>query len=134
MFAEVIDVERITPGLIRVLFAGGELDNFEPTQYTDQYINGYFVPADAPYSVPFDLDEVRALGDNLRPRPRRFTVRKWDNDTKILTIDFVVHGDIGYAGPWAKRASRGDRLQFKGPNGSYSPNPDVDWHLSLIHI
>ena len=52
MFAEVIDVERITPGLIRVLFAGGNLDDFEPTEFTDQYINGYFVPADAAYSVP----------------------------------------------------------------------------------
>ena len=75
MFAEVIDVERITP-MIQV-FAGGDLDNFEATEFTDQYINGYFVPADAPYSVPFDLDEVRGLGDDLWPRPRRFTVRKW---------------------------------------------------------
>ena len=129
MFAEVIDVDRITPGLIRVLFAGGDLDDFEPTGFTDQYINGYFVPANATYSVPFDLDEVRGLGDDLRPRPRRFTVRRWDKDAKILTIDFVVHGDTGYAGPWAKRATRGDKLQFKGPNGSYSPNPDVDWHF-----
>ncbi len=129
MFAEVIDVERITPGMIRVLFAGGDLDDFETTEFTDQYINGYFVPADATYSVPFDLDEVRGLGDDLRPRPRRFTVRKWDENTKTLTIDFVVHGDTGYAGPWAKRATPGDRLQFKGPNGSYSPSADVDWHF-----
>ena len=85
MFAEVIDVERITPGLIRVLFAGGTLDDFEPTEFTDQYINGYFVPADAAYSVPFDLDEVRGLGDDLRPRPRRFTVRKWDKDCLLYT-------------------------------------------------
>ena len=56
-------------------------------------------------------------------------MRKWDKEAKILTIDFVVHGDLGYAGPWAKRATRGDRLQFKGPNGSYSPNPDLDWHF-----
>ncbi len=129
MFAEVLDVERITPGLIRVRFGGGDLHEFESTEYTDQYINGYFVPPDATYPVPFDLDEVRTLGDELRPRPRRFTVRKWDEEAKKLTIDFVIHGDVGFAGPWAKRTVPGDKLQFKGPNGGYSPNPEVDWHL-----
>ena len=29
MFAEVLDVDRITPGLIRVRFGGGDLHEFE---------------------------------------------------------------------------------------------------------
>ena len=129
MFAEVTKVNRLTPGLIRITFSGGDLEDFISTGCTDQYINGYFVPTGAPYEVPFDLDEVRGLGAEFRPRPRRFTVRKWDNAEKTLTIDFVVHGESGYAGPWAQQAKLGDKLQFKGPNGSYVPDPDADWHL-----
>ncbi len=46
-----------------------------------------------------------------------------------LAIDFVVHGDTGFAGSWAQRAKPGNRLQFEGPGGSYRPSLDVDWHL-----
>ena len=129
MYAEVSSVNRINPGLIRIVFCGGELEQFESTNYTDEYINGYFVPAEASYTVPFDLDAVRELGNEFRPRPRRVTVRKWDDTKKEMTVDFVVHGQRGYAGPWAQQAQPGDRLQFKGPSGSYSPDPNVDWHL-----
>ena len=129
MYAVVQSVERITPGLIRIVFSDGDLESFEPTSFTDQYINGYFLPENADYLVPFDLDEARRLGDELRPRPRRVTVRNWDGTNKHLTVDFVVHGRSGFAGPWAQRAQPGDRLQFKGPSGSYFPDPDVDWHL-----
>ena len=128
-FAEVETVESVTPGIIRIVFSGGNLAEFESTSFTDQYINGHFVPDGAPYSVPFDLDVVRASGDEFRPRSRRFTVRRWNGETHKLTIDFVIHGDVGYAGPWAQNAKQGDKLQFKGPSGGYSPDPDVDWHL-----
>ena len=57
------------------------------------------------------------------------TVRAWDDDQRELTIDFVVHGDRGYAGPWAQRAQPGDCLQFRGPSGAYAPDPDAAWHL-----
>tara|TARA_B100000029_G_scaffold173600_1_gene170218 strand:+ start:967 stop:1761 length:795 start_codon:yes stop_codon:yes gene_type:complete len=129
MYAEVKTVTRLSPNMMRIVFDGGDLESFENTPYTDQYINAYFVPENAPYTVPFDLEEARSLGDAFRPRPRRFTVRKWDQSSKQLTVDFVVHGDQGYAGTWAQKATAGDRLQFKGPNGSYSPNNEVDWHL-----
>lgn len=129
MYGEVQAIERLSPSMIRLVFGGGDLENFVPTPFTDQYINGYFVPPDAPYGVPFDLEEAKETGDDFRPRPRRFTVRKWDVEKKHLTIDFVAHGDEGYAGAWAQRARIGDRLQFKGPGGAYHPDPEVDWHL-----
>ena len=126
MYGEVQTVERWSPSMIRLVFGGGELGNFVSTPFTDQYINGYFSPLKAPYSAPFDPEEVKKTGGVFRPRPRRFTVRKWDVEEKLLTIDFVPHGDEGYAGTWAQRAKIGDRLQFKGPNGAYRPNPEVD--------
>jgi NADPH-dependent ferric siderophore reductase len=46
-----------------------------------------------------------------------------------MTIDFVVHGDRGLAGPWAAAARPGDVLRLSGPGGAYAPDPDADWHL-----
>ena len=37
------------------------LDGFASNGSTDEYINAQFPPADAPYSVPFDVAEARAL-------------------------------------------------------------------------
>lgn len=128
LFAEVISTERLSPSMVRVVLGGGELDQFSDAGFTDQYINGQFVPLDAPYAVPFDK-ETSTADPSFRPRPRRYTVRRWEPDVQQLTIDFVAHGEKGFAGPWAQRAVPGDRLQFKGPGGSYAPDPTADWHL-----
>ena len=47
------------------------------------------------------------------------------------TLDFVVHGDDGVAGPWAAAAKPGDVLQLIGPGGAYTPDPDAAWHLMV---
>ena len=109
MYGEVQAIERLSPSMMRLVFGRGDLENFVPTPFTDQYINAYFVPPGAPYSVPFDPEEAKMTSGDFRPRPRRFTVRKWDVEKKQLTIDFVAHGDEGYAGAWAQRAKIGDR-------------------------
>lgn len=129
MYAEVQSTHQLTPDLLRVVLAGGTLDEFEASAATDAYINARFVPQDSPVTVPFVADDLDALPPEQRPRPRRFTTRRWDPDNRTLCIDFVVHGDAGYAGSWAQRACPGDRLQFDGPGGSYRPSADVDWHL-----
>ncbi|MEZ5297037.1 MAG: siderophore-interacting protein [Ilumatobacteraceae bacterium] len=128
-YGTVEHVERLSPSMIRVVFGGEGLAEFEPTEHTDQYVNALFVPDDAPYSVPFDPDAVRELDPAIRPRGRRYTIRSWDPDTRQVTIDFVAHGDVGFAGRWAQRARVGDRLQMVGPSGAYRPSPDADWHL-----
>jgi NADPH-dependent ferric siderophore reductase len=130
-FGDVIEVERLTPRMIRVVLGGEGLDGYAPTAWTDQYVNALFVPAGAPYSVPFDLDEVRGLAPEHRPVGRRYTIRRWDEATRRLTIDFVVHGDVGVAGRWASNAGPGDRLQIVGPTGTYAPDPAADGHLMV---
>ncbi|MBB17623.1 NADPH-dependent ferric siderophore reductase, partial [Candidatus Poribacteria bacterium] len=55
MYAEVKDVEQLSPNMMRVVLGGRKLENFTSTDFTDQYINAYFIPSGAPYSVPFDL-------------------------------------------------------------------------------
>lgn len=129
MYAEVQTVERLSPTMLRVVFGGGELASFEMVPATDAYINARFLPADSPVQVPFTDEDIEQLDPALRPKPRRFTVRRWDPDRLELTVDFVAHGDVGYAGSWAQRAQAGDRLQFTGPSGSYRPGEDLDWHL-----
>ena len=111
MHGTVEQVERLTPSMVRVVLGGDGLDDFAMTPWTDAYVNLLFLPAQAPYSVPFDLAEARSLDRDAWPVPRRFSVRAWDEATRRLTIDFVVHGDEGTAGRWAQRARRGDLLQ-----------------------
>ncbi len=57
------------------------------------------------------------------PVVRTYTVRAWDATRHELTIDFVVHGDHGIAGPWAASAQPGDRIFLTGPGGAYAPDP-----------
>lgn len=129
MYAEVLTKEQLSPTLIRVVLHGGTLAQFETPPATDAYINARFLPAESPLSVPFEAADVDQVTAEHRPRPRRFTIRDWDAERQQLAIDFVSHGDTGFAGAWAERAEPGDRLQFSGPGGSYRPSPDLDWHL-----
>lgn len=129
MYGEVLTKEQLSPSMIRVVLAGGTLENFEGPTATDAYINARFLPNDSPLTVPFESADLENVASEHRPKPRRFTIRRWDPERQELAIDFVAHGDSGYAGTWAQRAEPGDRLQFSGPGGSYAPSPDVDWHL-----
>jgi NADPH-dependent ferric siderophore reductase len=131
-YGTVLRTERLSatdPGLVRVVLGGPGLDGFEAVPWTDAYVNLLFVPDGAPYAVPFDLAEARALERSLWPVPRRFTVRRWDASRRELWIDFVVHGDTGTAGRWAAQARRGDLVQFSGPSGAYRPDPEASTHL-----
>lgn len=60
---------------------------------------------------------------------RAYTVRSFERGE--MTVDFVVHGDEGLAGPWAAAASPGDELEFVGPGGEWSPRVGADWHLFI---
>jgi NADPH-dependent ferric siderophore reductase len=60
---------------------------------------------------------------------RSYTVRAFDADARELTLDFVVHGDTGIAGPWALAARPGDELLLLGPGGGYEPAPGAGRHL-----
>lgn len=131
MHGEVIETQHLTSSLVRVVFGGDGLADYVDTEHADRYVNALFIPDGAPYAAPFDPDAVRELPAEHRPRGRRYTIRGWDPDTRRLTIDFVVHGDIGFAGRWATRARPGDLLQIVGPHGGYVPDPDADWYLMV---
>src|ERR1044072_9054623 len=101
--AQVLETRRLTSQMIRVVLGGEELYGFGAGEFTDHYV------------------KLRTA-----ERTRTYTVREWDGEH--LTIDFVVHGDEGVAGPWAAAARPGDELELRGPGGAYTPDPDADWH------
>ena len=108
--AVVESVTRVTPRMLRIVFGGEGLAGFGAGEFTDHYVKLQFP-------------------DGERTRVRTYTVREWDGER--LTIDFVVHGDEGVAGPWALSAQPGDGLQLMGPGGAYTPSPEADWHLMV---
>lgn len=123
-------VSRVSPHLVRLVLAGDGLRDFPIGAFTDHYVKLLFPPAGGSYRMPFDSEQVRAeLPKEQWPSTRTFTVRAFDNENNELTIDCVVHGDSGLAGPWAARAQPGDEIQLLGPGGGYAPSKDADWHL-----
>lgn len=128
--AQVLRSERLTPHMQRVVFGGEGLSAFSAGEFTDHYVKLLFPAEGAVYPEPFDLAAVRAqLPREQWPATRTYSVRHWDAGTRELTIDFVVHGDEGLAGPWAARARPGDVLHFAGPGGGYGPRAEAGWHL-----
>jgi NADPH-dependent ferric siderophore reductase len=115
--------------MVRVVLEGGDLAGLVMPDATDAYVNVAFRPEGAPYDEVFDPQTVRDSHPDQQPARRRYTVRAWDAEQSVLTVDFVVHGDSGVAGPWAAGAAAGDVLVFTGPSGGYRPDPDSAWHL-----
>jgi len=132
MYGQVEEVQQLTRHMLRIDFGGDGLDGFLVDEWTDAYLCPLFLRPGTPYEPPFDYEWARKLPKAERPVPRRYTVRQWDPDERRLTIDFVVHGDTGVAGRWARHASPGDRLQLRGmPSGGYVPDAEADCHLMV---
>ncbi|WP_435747686.1 siderophore-interacting protein [Nocardioides sp. SYSU DS0663] len=130
MYGRVESTTRVTPAMVRVVLGGEGLAGFATPPGTDAYVNLAIAPPGAPYGPVFEPAEVREeQPQEWWPARRRYTVREWDAEQGLLTIDFVVHGDEGVAGPWAAAAGPGDVLVLEGPSGGYRPDPEADWHL-----
>jgi NADPH-dependent ferric siderophore reductase len=130
--ATVLETERLTPNMVRVVLGGDGMAGFEAGEFTDHYVKLQLPAPGADYGSDFDAEEIQATRPReLWPRTRTYSVRAWDPEAGRLTIDFVVHGDTGVAGPWAERARPGDVLQLRGPGGAYAPDPAADWHLLI---
>jgi NADPH-dependent ferric siderophore reductase len=128
----VATTEQLTPGMVRVVLSGGDLEDLVMPDATDAYVNLAFRPPGASYDEVFEPTDVRESAPREEwPARRRYTVRSWDAATGRLTLDFVVHADEGVASRWALNAARGDVLVFTGPSGGYRPDLAADWHLML---
>jgi NADPH-dependent ferric siderophore reductase len=126
----VLRTEWIARHMIRIVVGGDGLADFATSGLTDHYVKLVFPLEGVQYPEPFSVKACReTMTRDLWPRLRTYTVRAWDPDSRELTLDFVVHGDEGLAGPWAARAVPGDVVYLLGPGGGYAPDAAADWHL-----
>lgn len=120
-------VEQLSPHMVRVVFGGEDLADFA-VEHADSYVKLIFPVEGVVYDEPFDVAAIR----EKHPRPewpvqRTYSIRAVADGE--VTIDFVVHGTEGLAGPWAAAATPGDRLWLMGPGGAYTPAAGSAWHL-----
>lgn len=128
--AEVVRTERLTPHMQRVVLGGEGLSDFSLDSCTDHYVKLLFPSGGATYPEPFDLQRIREEFPREQwPVTRTYTVRHWDAVHREITLDFVIHGDEGLAGPWAVNVRPGEVVRFLGPGGAYAPDLAADWHL-----
>src|SRR5699024_2654865 len=113
----------------RVIFGG---ESFQPfterlSGYTDAYAKLVFGVDGVDYPEPFDIKTIRAtMPVDVWPVMRTYTIRHVDYERHELSIDFVIHGDEGVAGPWAMAAETGDVLHISGTSGGYAPHSVAD--------
>jgi NADPH-dependent ferric siderophore reductase len=122
--------------MVRVVLGGNGtgagFGTFTPNDFADAYVKLVIVPDGvdvAALDKPLTLDSFKELSPDKQPVVRTYTVRKVDPERGEVTIDFVVHGEHGVAGPWAAAAQPGQPAYLMGPSGAYSPDSAADWHL-----
>lgn len=128
--ATVTSRERISPCLVRLTFSVPDLVGVD-LPHTDHYVKFLFPPAGAPYAMPFDAEQARDQYPDHAPVTRTYSLRQHDTQAGTMTIDFVEHGDVGLAGPWAVTAKEGDQISFFGPGGAWHPDESHD-HFVLV--
>ncbi|MCB1339496.1 MAG: siderophore-interacting protein [Pseudooceanicola sp.] len=100
---------HLTPGMIRVTFAGKALEGFPEDREG----------ANCKLLLPEPGETHNAFAERLNNGPppvrRTYTVRHFRPELLELDIDFVDHGDTGPASAWARAAKPGDFLGFAGP-------------------
>ncbi|WBB61084.1 siderophore-interacting protein [Streptomyces sp. WMMC500] len=136
----VAAAERLSPTMIRVVFAGPALARMESAG-RDQRIKLFFPHPgqDAPVMPNDDgtnwYPAWQALDPEVRGIMRTYTTRSLTRDPDRLVVDFAVHGEGGPGSRWALRAAPGDRLCVLAPvvaeNVAYDfrPPAGTDWML-----
>ncbi|MCX4762339.1 siderophore-interacting protein [Streptomyces sp. NBC_01275] len=117
---QVVRARRIGSSLVRVTFAGPDLEHFFSDGH-DQSLSLFLPhPGQREPQVPFELGDGwwqgwRELPDDVRAVMRSYTLRALRRDPDEIDVDFVLHAPAGPASAWAARAAVGDRVVLLGP-------------------
>lgn len=125
-------VETLTPDMVRVVLGGPNFATYADrhNDFTDCYVKLVFLNPEFDYPEPLDLVHIKSsMPLEARPVLRTYTIRWFDRAAGEFAIDFVIQGEEGYAGPWARKAKTGDEIYVRGPGGAYRPDPSADAHL-----
>jgi len=105
----VVRASDVTPHMRRVQLTGDALDEFTPRPGQELVLH-------------------LRQGEG-EPARRHYTIRRFDPMTKLIDVDFVLHGHATPGVSWARAARPGDQVLVNGPRGRIAIAPDADWHL-----
>ena len=105
----VAGVKDITPNLRRVQLTADDLAEFKPKPAQEIVLQ---IPQDGP-----------------EPARRHYTIRRFDPATRLIDVDFVLHGAHAPAVRWALEAKPGQAIDIRGPRGRIALSPAADWHV-----
>lgn len=126
----VKSVERLTPGCVRVTFAGPELEGFTP-KGPAEHIKVFFPqPGESQPRLPEWGPDGPVLQEGQSfPPSRTYTPRFWRPESLELVVDFMLHG-AGLASDWASSTRPGDVMAVSGqPGGPWLVDATADWYL-----
>ncbi|GAB2616614.1 siderophore-interacting protein [Kocuria himachalensis] len=147
--------ELLSPSMVRVVLVLDEPERYADIAPPEKYVKLVFLrpgtehpgtaargsarlgaadtDAERPDTEPGGNPDYWELKETLpgdqQPVTRHLTVRRYVPERHELWMDFVLHGDEGFAGPWAARAEPGDRIIALGPGGKWTPAQDAAWTL-----
>jgi NADPH-dependent ferric siderophore reductase len=105
----VASVADIGPNLRRVRLTADDLGEFHPRPAQEIVLQ---IPQEGP-----------------EPARRHYTIRRYDPATRLIDVDFVLHGAHAPAVRWALDAVPGQAIDIRGPRGRIALAPAADWHL-----
>lgn len=105
----VLGVFDIAPHMRRVQLTGDGLEEFLPKPAQEIVL------------------QIPQAGGN--PAGRHYTIRSYDPASKVINVDFVLHGHSTPGVSWCLAAKPGDSIDIRGPRGRIALAPAADWHL-----
>ena len=126
--ASLIRSTQLTPHLRRIVLDASAMPDWHSSGVPDEAL--LLVIAD-PNTGEVDLPGEHN-GFNY-DRSRWYTVRRFDPESRELTIDVVGH-DVGLATRWARRALPGDPVGVSSVRNWYDRPADAQWQLLVGDI
>lgn len=130
----VVGVHALTAHLRRLTLAAPELTTHAPLG-PDEYFGllmprpGQPLPALPTSGLANIRAEVAALGAEVRPDLRWYTVRAHRPAVGEVDVDVMVHGDEGPGSAWVSTARVGDEAGFQTGAASYHAGLPLGTHL-----
>lgn len=128
----VVERVELSPSMVRIVASIGDPSSFRDIEPPEKYVKLVFFDPELDLGAHPDYWSLReTLPREQLPVTRHMTLRRVDLEAGQLWIDVALHGDSGWAGPWAARAQPGDTIVAVGPGGKWIPDPEAAWSLML---
>lgn len=128
----VVQRLELSPSMVRIVASIADPSSFRDIEPPEKYCKLVFFDPELGLGDHPDYWSLReTLPRDQLPVTRHMTLRHVDLEAGQLWIDVALHGDSGWAGPWAAGAQPGDTIVAVGPGGKWIPDPQASWSLML---